>query len=102
MKRRRLVVVVGAVALIAVGAWLRAPGQLSAEEERLVGLWRTGEATSLYQTLTFTTDRRCLWSFQSPPGAAPASGRCWVRRGTIFVDLETRPIKRTLRSLLGP
>ncbi|HEY1380467.1 MAG TPA: hypothetical protein VGF55_26945 [Gemmataceae bacterium] len=96
MGRRRLVVVVGVLALVAAGAWWLSVDRLTTDEQRLLGVWHSRLPLPPVMTLTLTADHRCEVS--SYPNVA--SGRWWVRDATVFLDMEPSPARRSVRPLL--
>jgi hypothetical protein len=97
MARRRLIVVAVALAPVAVGAaWWLLLARLSAEEQRLVGVWRYaagGDNDRL--RVEMTPDRRVWWG--TPGEEYREVGRWSVRGDGIVIDRETNPARRAVR-----
>src|SRR5438067_2425550 len=97
LRRRRLIVILGALALVAVWAawWLFLP-RLSAEEQKLVGLWRYAVGGDDRQWhVEFAPDRRARWGILGDD--AWEVGHWSVRDGAIVIDHEVNPIRRAIR-----
>src|SRR4051812_43086359 len=98
MRKRRLIVILGVLALIAAGAawWWSSLDRLSAEERKLVGLWRYAvDGDDRQWRVEFAPDRRVLCGF--PNDDLWELGRWSVRDGTIVMDREASPFLRAGR-----
>jgi hypothetical protein len=100
MRRRRLIVVVGVVALVVIGAaWLGSGDGLSAEERLLVGVWTwVSDDGQQGHQMTFAADRRWAGRVKRPAGWVDYdSGRWAIRDGHLTIDLEGSQLYRLLR-----
>jgi hypothetical protein len=107
MARRRLIVVVSALALVigGVASWASAD-RLTAEERALVGTWRLAPgASGGSATWVFGPDRRSYICLRGPADSEDAdeivqSGRWSMQDGVIVVDGEDSLARRALRPVL--
>jgi hypothetical protein len=97
-------VVVGAVALVAAGAWWLSPDGLTAEEQALVGTWRLAAGPAGPDLrVEFRPDRSCLFSDRAGVGGTVVKSAHWSARGDrLVVDHELSPVRRALRPVAGP
>jgi hypothetical protein len=103
MKRRRLVLVIGTLAVAAAGAWWLSLDRLSEEERQLVGRWVYGptyyRGTGRWE---FGPDRQTFLG-EAAPGPSGidmgygVSGRWSFRDGVIRIDTEPSAVRRALR-----
>jgi hypothetical protein len=103
MTRRRLILIAVATVTLLGLAWWQSHDRLSPEEERLVGTWRhCNPESGEWSVMILTAERQftCV-PLGSPSTRIPPHARWWVRDGQLVVDLETDPIRRSLRPLAG-
>src|SRR4051812_15821753 len=94
MRRRRLIAVVIGAALVAAGAWWMSLCPLSAEEERLVGVWQVERGLSVDGS-ELLPDRR--WRQRFAPLNVTTGGVWSARNGLLVLDYEPNRLRRALR-----
>jgi hypothetical protein len=105
MRKRRRTVVVGLLALAAVGvAWWTLTYYLTATERLLLGTWANNQNSSDgHPRSKFGPNHR--YSFEMPDAFGTMkmvewSGRWFVRDGAIVLDGEANDIRRAIRPIL--
>jgi hypothetical protein len=100
-----MVVVAGVLVLVTAAAWLSLDS-LTADENRLVGVWQCGAGVAGSGTWEFRPDRSSRLQFKPPPGLTGRGydfgGRWAVHGDGILVDTRWGGlIRRQLQSVLG-
>jgi len=105
MRRRWLVVVVVALALVGGAVWWAFCDGLTAEKRRLVGTWRWAGGDGGTGTWAFQRDRTASQELRWEPGGLLQTvvwppARWSVSGGAIVIDAERNPARRVLRRFL--
>lgn len=98
MSRRRLILA-ACVAAVALGAawWWFADG-LTAEEQRLVGVWRTPQDTpGCLIALEFSANRESRRTLFYTKGGVSFTGHWSLRDGFLVIDYERSALRRAVR-----
>jgi hypothetical protein len=105
MARRRLVIGVLVLAALSVEVFLSLNlSGLTAEERRLVGVWRTPMSTETPETVVtvFTADGRAYSAeLRDLKPTSESVGWWWIRDGRIIMEYEPSAVRRALRPALA-